>query len=107
MTDDPVITLIVDTPAGRMPFVAELVVTGQTLLLKGVHVQDLQPNVVGPANLRVIARALMERMEFDEIVVEGAVRTTGANPGRRPSVLRFTRTLRPAPAGGQSGTKDP
>lgn len=96
MTDDPVAAVVVSTPAGTLTFVAELMVEQDTLWLLGVHVQDMSPNTIGPANLKVIARALMERIGYDELVVEGAIRTTGANPGRRPKSLRFSRNLRPA-----------
>jgi hypothetical protein len=47
-------------------------------------------------NLRILAQVLMERMVFD-VLVEGAIRTTEANPGHRPRVVRFTRRVRPAP----------
>jgi hypothetical protein len=98
MTDDPVVTLLVMTPAGRLMFVAEPMEQGTSLVLQGTHVQDARVNAVGTANLMVIAQALMEGMGFDELVVEGALRTTGANPGRRPRALRFTRRVRPPPA---------
>jgi hypothetical protein len=91
MTDDPVVTVRVTTPVGVLMFAAEPVVMGRTLLLRGTHVQDGRPNLVGASNLGVIAQALMEGMGFDELVVEGAVRTTGANPGRRPRLMRFAR----------------
>ena len=98
MTDDPVAAVVVGTPAGTLTFVAELLVEESRLWLKGVHIQDMSPNTIGSANMKVIARALMERMGYDELVVEGATRTTGANPGRRPKALRFSRTVRPASA---------
>lgn len=103
MTDDPVVTLLVATPVGRLMFVAEPVERGGTLVLRGTHVQDARPNAVGTANLMVIAQALMERMGFDGLEVEGAIRTTGANPGRRPRVFRFARRVRPPPAPGPGG----
>ena len=106
MTDDPVATLVVNTPAGRLTFMAELVQRGATLVVRGTHVQDVHPNAVGAANLMVIAHALMERMGFDGPEIEGAVRTTGANPGHRPRAFRFTRRVRPAPAFGRAGPKD-
>src|ERR1700736_1933695 len=37
-----------------------------------------------------------KELGVDEIVIVGAVRTTGANPGRAPRPLRFTRKI-PAP----------
>jgi hypothetical protein len=99
MTDDPVVTLLITTPAGLLTVTAEPVTQGTILVLRGTHMQDATPNAVGAGNLMVIARALMERMGFDGLVVEGALRTTGANPGRRPRVLRFSRRFRPANTG--------
>ena len=100
MTDDPVVTLLVTTPAGMLMFVAEPEERGSTLVLKGVHVQATRPNAIGTANLMVVARALMEGMDLDGLEVEGALRTTGANPGHRPRPFRFSRRVRPAPAPG-------
>ena len=98
MTDDPVLTLRVLTPAGQLTFMGEPVIEGRVMVAKAVHVQDGTPNSVGAGSLLVLARVLMERMELDEFVVEGALRTTGANPGRRPRAFRFSRRVRSAPA---------
>jgi len=106
MTDDPVVTLVAITPAGRLTFVAELVKRETILVLRGTHVQDADPNAIGAANLMVIAQALMEGMGFDGLDVEGAVRTTGANPGHRPRAFRFTRRVRLAPASRWAGSQD-
>ena len=97
MTDDPVVTIVVTTPAGRLTFIAEPVSRGATLVLQGTHVQGAHPNAVGMANLMVVAQAVMEGMGFDGLEVEGALRTTGANPGHRPRPIRFTRRVRPPP----------
>jgi hypothetical protein len=97
MTADPVVTVNVSTPAGVLKVMAEPERVGRTLVLHGLHMQDLVPNVVGAANLIVLADVVMQRMDVDELVVEGGLRTTGANPGRRPRVLRFTRRVRSAP----------
>lgn len=104
MTDDPVVTLLVSTPAGRLTFVAEPEERGSTLVLKGTHVQDARPNAIGTANLMVVAQALMEGMDFDGLEVEGAIRTTGANPGHRPRLFRFARRVRPSPVPGAGGS---
>jgi hypothetical protein len=53
-TDDPVVTVRVFTPAGMLRFMAEPFMQGATMLLKGLHVQDLGPHAVGPGNLAVI-----------------------------------------------------
>ncbi len=98
MTDDPVVTVLVQTPIGQLTFTAEPVEDGNVLVARGTHVQDASANAVGAANLMVIAQAAMKEMGYDGIVIEGALRTTGANPGRRPRTIRFTRHIRPAPA---------
>jgi hypothetical protein len=63
------------------------------MLLKRLHVQDLEPNALGMGNLMVIARMVMERMDLDGLVIAGAVRSTGANPGHRPRDIRFSRRV--------------
>ena len=98
MTDHPVVTVTVNTPAGVLMFVAEPVEVDGWLILRGTHVQGVGPNVVGMENLMLIAQAVIERMECDGLVVEGALRTTGANPGRRPRDIRFARRARPEPS---------
>ena len=94
MSDDPVVTLLVHTPAGRLRFIGEPVERDGILIARSTHVQDATANAIGSANLMVIAQALMEGMDYDGLIVEGALRTTGANPGRRPRPLRFTRLIR-------------
>jgi hypothetical protein len=101
MTDDPVVTLLVRTPAGQLTFIAEPVEQGAILVALRTHVQDATPNAIGVGNLMLIAQAIMIRMGYNGLVVEGAVRTTGTNPNRRPRPLRFTRHVRPAPARGR------
>lgn len=103
-TSDPVVTVIVSTPVGALHFMAEPEVQGTTLVLHSTHVQGASANAVGVANLHALAQLVMERMNFDGLRVEGAVRTTGANPGHQPHVIRFTRRIRVAP---DAGTGNP
>ncbi|HJS87971.1 MAG TPA: hypothetical protein VJ779_21165 [Acetobacteraceae bacterium] len=98
LTSDPVVTIGVETPIGRLGFMAEPEMVGAILILRRLHVQGASANRISAANLMVLAQTVMERMDLDGLVVEGALRTTGANPGRRPSILRFSRRLRPASA---------
>jgi hypothetical protein len=100
LSDDPVVAVTVVTPEGELRMMAEVEQDGTTLKLLGLHVQGLKPNTVGPGNLRVIAEAVMERMGYDGLEIEGAVRTTGINPGHRPARLRFKRRVRAATVGG-------
>jgi hypothetical protein len=57
------VTVNVATPAGMMKLMAEPERIGRTLVLHGVHMQDLMPNAVGVANLFVLADVVMQRME--------------------------------------------
>jgi hypothetical protein len=95
-TDHPVATVSFGTPAGEIKIMAELEEQGRTLRLIGLHIQGAVANAIGVANLRVLADAVMEKMDYDAIEIEGAVRTTGASPGRRPGRFRFTRRCGPA-----------
>ena len=106
LSDDPVVTVRLSTPAGPLTFMAEPVIEGTLLILKAMHAQDSRANRIGAGNLLVIAQVLMERMDFDGLVIEGALRTTGANPGHRPRRLRFTRHVRPAPPTGSGNPAD-
>lgn len=96
-TDHPVVTVLVQTPIGPLAFMGEPEFVGRVMVAKLVHVQGAHAQAVGWPNLRVLAEAVMERMDLDELVIEGAVRTTGASPGRRPRALRFSPRHYPAP----------
>ena len=97
-TDHPVVTVRITTPVGVVELMAEVAELGGSLQLRRLHVQSaIEPNAIGLANWRLIANVVMERMDYDEIIVEGAVRTTGARSGRRPQPIRFARRVRAAP----------
>jgi hypothetical protein len=97
LTDDPVVTVLVFTPVGEMAFTAEPVMRGRTLIFRRTHVQGSRPGAVGGHNLAVIAHAVMKGMDVDELIVEGALRTTGARPGRRPRDIRYARRVHAPP----------
>ena len=46
---------------------------------------------LGIAGLRYLIRWAMEQLDVDEFRIEGATRTSGAGPGRRPATLIFRR----------------
>ena len=89
-SEGDVIAIRVGTPAGVVALMGEVAIEGRTLIVRGVHIEGSGPNSVGATNLRAIAELVLERIDCDEARVEGAIRTTGANPGHRPRVLRFT-----------------
>jgi hypothetical protein len=94
-TDDPVVTARIHTPAGDLLIMAEVGSDRRELVRRGLPMQGMHigPNALGWPRLRQLARAVMERMDVDAIVVEGAVRTSGAHRGGTPNKLRFTRVL--------------
>ena len=95
MTAHPVVTVRVTTPDGEIWAMGEPVEQddGRALRVRAFHMQGfgIGSNSIGHANLRVLADIVMERMAYDELIIEGAPRTSGAGPGRTPRVLRFAR----------------
>ena len=95
-SEGDVVTIRVHTPAGVIEIMGSIEFSGPILIASEVHIQGLTPNALGMANLRVIAEVILERIDCDEARIEGAARTTGSRPGRRPGVLRFARRPRSA-----------
>jgi len=95
LTDGAVVTVRMLTPLGELMVMAEVEQSDRELSLRGLHIQgdDLGPNDIGPARLRQLVRAVMERLDFDAIVIEGATRTSGARRGRVPRTFWFTRRI--------------
>jgi hypothetical protein len=91
--ESDVVLARIETTAGTIMVLTEVEAVGRVLILRGLHVQgeDVGVNQLSVAGIRQIIRDTMEDLDVDEIVIEGAVRTTGAGPGRRPRHLRFTR----------------
>ncbi|EAU40970.1 hypothetical protein FP2506_18819 [Fulvimarina pelagi HTCC2506] len=94
LSDDPIFTAEIRTPLGSLDVMARVTIEGRSLALDGTHIGGDPAKTWGPAALRNLAQAVMEKLDVDEIIVVGAVRTTGANPGRTPRLRR----LRRAPA---------
>ncbi|NLS15404.1 hypothetical protein HGP16_02385 [Rhizobium sp. P40RR-XXII] len=97
-TFHPVCTVEIQTPDGVISVMAEPQMVGNALYLRGFHIQgeDILMNDLGAHRLRNLAEIAMEEMECHELVVEGAVRTTGAGRGRTLRPIRFTRRDIPA-----------
>jgi hypothetical protein len=90
--DGEIVTANIHTPLGVVSIIGALDIEGRTLFVRNAHIQSQAgANDFGIAKLRVMAQAELERIDCDEVRIEGAARTTGANPGHRPGPLRFTR----------------
>jgi hypothetical protein len=98
LTDGNVVTARITTPAGALLVMAEVESGGRELLLYGLHMhgETIRPNELGPHRLRQLSHVLMELVDLDALVIQGATRTSGAHRGHLPRPLRFTRKLYPA-----------
>lgn len=85
------VTVVFDTPAGRIIAIGAVSIADQTLSVRGLSIQGAAANAVGLVNLRILIRHVLERLDCHEARIEGALRTTGANPGHAPRVIRVTR----------------
>jgi len=92
-SEGDIATVKISVGGAALFIMGEIKKDGKQLVVTGVHVssEGVNPNEVGLPNLRQIARVVMEIGGYDEIVVEGAVRTTGAHPGHRSRSIRFSR----------------
>jgi hypothetical protein len=63
----------------------QILVEGDAIRLKNVDVGSNLTNQVGIPNLRAIAKGFADQYGVKKVIVEGGVRTTGANPGRAPT----------------------
>jgi len=101
LTEDPVVTAEIKTPDGTIWVMADLSITDNVMTLRQVHIHghDVGSGGYGARQLRWLAQAVMEAIDVNLTIVEGASRTTGANPGRRPGPIRFQRKT-VAPPGG-------
>jgi hypothetical protein len=84
-------TIRISTPAGVIEIMGMIDFQGRNVLVRNAHIQGLRANAIGRASLHVIAKAFLERIDCDEIRIEGATCTTGASLGSRPRAMRFAR----------------
>jgi len=89
--DNQTILAHVEYGGVALELVAELVMDGKIMVARGVHIQGPGKNRLGWPRLRGLAEDLMEKLELDELRIEGATRTSGAGPGRNPQPLVFRR----------------
>ncbi len=66
---------------------------GRTLELVAIHLYGAGANSMGIRTLRKAVQALMLLLDVDQVIVEGALRTTGAATGPAGSGPRLPRRL--------------
>jgi hypothetical protein len=100
LTTGSIGTLVVRSLAGEIRIMGEVLEFGRRVHVVGAHIGGAGPHVLGRTGLLALARAFAETFDVNEILIEGAARTTGARPGHRPRALRWHRDtgqLRAAP----------
>lgn len=95
MLEDPVFIIEVITPLGSLQLMGEFEIGSHSIVVRGLHIGGDPTVEWGWSKLRMLGRLIAEKMDVDEISIHGAVRTTGANPGRRPRVVRLARARKP------------
>jgi hypothetical protein len=85
---DTVLVTLVDGNH-RIEVLADVELDRRRAVLRGLHIQGVGRNTLGPAVLRGLIGWAKEYLDVDELRIEGAVRTSGASPGRIPAVLVF------------------
>lgn len=88
----------IDTPAGAIELIGEVIKVGRVLHVNRAHVQGLSRGALGRAGLNTIGRKLLEEADVEEIIIQGGARTTGARPNRVPSAFRFPSCKGPSSA---------
>ena len=84
------VTIIqVTTPAGVAELLADVRISDRVLLADKVHIQGLTPGAVDRAGINAVLRKLLVEADVEQIVIQGAARTTGRGKGRRPRPIRF------------------
>lgn len=89
--EPPCVLIVFATSAGEIAILGEVAFTRRTIRVRRAHIEAAAENRLGVVGLRKLARYLMEKADAREIVIEGAARTTGANPGHIPRQIRFSR----------------
>ncbi len=96
-SEGDIFTITFSTPAGRVWIIGAVELEDlddgrRRIVLRGAHMHsESGARSVGVSNLRAMAELLLERTHYDEVLIEGGARTTGAYPGHTPRPLRFTR----------------
>lgn len=85
--DEDVIEVLIRTPYGDVTVVTGFGMEGDALVLRELHIEGPGAGTLSPARLRSYARELGRQEGVRRVIVQGAKRTTGANPGHRPRVI--------------------
>jgi hypothetical protein len=78
------VEMVGQTAQGEVRALASISQEGDALILDGLHIEGPGANTLGLRQMRELARELGREQGVSRVVIRGAVRTTGAGPGRIP-----------------------
>jgi len=81
--------LVGQGPKGEIRMLAEIVRQGNDLILRGAHIEGPGAGSVGIRELAEFAKQFGREQGVQRIIIEGAKRTTGTNPGHMPRPFIF------------------
>lgn len=85
--DEDVMEVLIRASSGDVTVMAGFGMEGGTLVLRDLHIEGPGAGTLSPARLRSFARELGRQEGAEKVIVQGAKRTTGANPGHHPRVI--------------------
>lgn len=88
-SDGEVVELAADTSAGPITVIANMFREGDELLLDKLHMDGPGPGSLGYRELKALVVDLAGQLGASVVYVQGARRTTGANPGHVPELMKF------------------
>lgn len=92
LSEGDFITLSISTPVGDIQVLGHVAfLEPGTLIFSEAHIAGLAGNALGWVHLRQVMNIALERGGFDEIIIKGSSRSTGANPGHVPRPFRVAR----------------
>jgi hypothetical protein len=85
-TDRGAVSILATTPKGAsMEIAADMAIEGKRMVLSNLHIgESTGKGSSSLKELREVARVFGRQEGVDEALIKGGVRTTGANPGKRP-----------------------
>ena len=91
LADHPTALISIATPKGIIRLLVSVSMSGRVMRIDDAHVGGLEAGEIGRAGLNAIGRKLLEEADVEEIIIQGATRTSGKYRGKRPHPIRFPR----------------
>jgi hypothetical protein len=81
--------LAATTAKGDITVITGMTKEGDTLILRGMHIDGPGAGSLGLRELRTLAKDLGRQQGAKRVTICGGTRTTGANPGHTPRPITF------------------